>query len=647
MKRLKIILLFSYILITIYSINTIINFKVKEGNVDDNYKIISIKEEENYTKLIVKNKEKYILYTDSKNYKIGDTLKIKGKKVIPSKNTNFYTFNYQNYLRGEKIFYKIIPEEITLINTNKNIIYKIKNALFNRMNKFKNKEYFYLFIYGENNLDSDIYENIKNIGIAHLLALSGMHVSFIILPFRKLKRKRIIIPLILMSYLIIVKPSVSILRAALLEIIYQITNFKRKNILVFLFFLFLLYNPFFIYNLGFKLSFITSYILNSNKSTYFKEILNTSISATLINMPICINAFFHINFLTPLYNLFYVPFISFVLFPSIIITFVIDSLEPLLNIEINILETSIEFISKIKMLDINFGYLNLIPFIILYIFILIFLKYKKHLILIMLFLLIHYNISYFNQSLKITILDVNQGDSILIETPNNSEAIMIDTGGEINKNLTKKVLLNSLYSRSIHKIKYLILTHGDYDHMGEAVNLVNNFKVENVIFNCGDYNNLEKELIKTLENKNIKYYSCIKKLNIDNYKLQFLNTKKYDNENENSSVIYLNYNNYKFLFMGDAGIPREKDILEKYNLSNINFIKIGHHGSNTSSSKNFINSINPKYSLISVGKNNRYGHPKESVLDILSNSKIFRTDLDGSIEIKLNKSTYKIRMHPP
>ena len=99
--------------------------------------------------------------------------------------------------------------------------------------------------------------------------------------------------------------------------------------------------------------------------------------------------------------------------------------------------------------------------------------------------------------------------------------------------------------------------------------------------------------------------------------------------------------------MGDAGIPREKDILEKYNLSNINFIKIGHHGSNTSSSKNFINSINPKYSLISVGKNNRYGHPKESVLDILSNSKIFRTDLDGSIEIKLNKSTYKIRMRPP
>ena len=183
--------------------------------------------------------------------------------------------------------------------------------------------------------------------------------------------------------------------------------------------------------------------------------------------------------------------------------------------------------------------------------------------------------------------------------------------------------------------------------MGEAINPINNFKVENVIFNCGEYNDLEKDLIIVLEQKNINYYSCINELSIDKYKLQFLNTGVYDNENDNSSVIYLNYKNYKFLFMGDAGVEREKDILEKYNLSNIDFIKIGHHGSNTSSNEEFINSINPKYSLISVGKNNRYGHPKTSVLDILSNSNIYRTDIDGSIEIKFNKNGYKISTCPP
>lgn len=183
--------------------------------------------------------------------------------------------------------------------------------------------------------------------------------------------------------------------------------------------------------------------------------------------------------------------------------------------------------------------------------------------------------------------------------------------------------------------------------MGEAIHLVENFKVKNVILNCGEYNDLEKELIEVLEKKNIKYYSCIKELNIDQYKLQFLNTKEYDNENDNSSVIYLNYNNDRFLFMGDAGVEKEKDILEKYHLTDINFLKVGHHGSNTSSSEVFINSINPKYSFISVGKNNRYGHPKEFVLDTLSNSKIYRTDLDGSIEIKLNESGYKIKTCPP
>ena len=183
--------------------------------------------------------------------------------------------------------------------------------------------------------------------------------------------------------------------------------------------------------------------------------------------------------------------------------------------------------------------------------------------------------------------------------------------------------------------------------MGEAINLVENFKVEKIIFNCGSYNGLEQELIKVLDKKKVKYYQCIKELNIDKYKLQFLNTKEYDNENDNSNVIYLEFNNSKFLFMGDAGIEKEKDILDKYNLKNIDFLKVGHHGSNTSSSKEFINSINPKYSLISVGKNNRYGHPKKLVLDTLGNSKIYRTDLDGSIEIKLSKNGYRIRTCPP
>ena len=184
--------------------------------------------------------------------------------------------------------------------------------------------------------------------------------------------------------------------------------------------------------------------------------------------------------------------------------------------------------------------------------------------------------------------------------------------------------------------------HGDFDHMGEAINLVENFKVEKVIFNCGSYNDLEKELIRVLDKKKIKYYSCIKELNIDKNKLYFLQTKEYDNENDNSNVIYTELDGYKFMFMGDASSITEKEILDKYNLPDIDVLKVGHHGSRTSSSKEFINEIKPKYSIISVGKNNRYGHPNKEVLENLNNSKIYRTDQDGSIMFKIKNKELKI-----
>lgn len=183
--------------------------------------------------------------------------------------------------------------------------------------------------------------------------------------------------------------------------------------------------------------------------------------------------------------------------------------------------------------------------------------------------------------------------------------------------------------------------------MKESINLVNNYKVDMVLFNCGPYNNLEKELIKVLEKKNIKYHSCIKELNVDNNKLYFLQTKEYDNENDNSNVIYTKMNGYKFMFMADAGTEKEKDILNEYDISDIDVLKVGHHGSKTSSSRTFIDEINPKYSIISVGKNNRYGHPNKEVLNTLENSKIYRTDQDGSIMFKIRNNKLKIETCNP
>ena len=188
-----------------------------------------------------------------------------------------------------------------------------------------------------------------------------------------------------------------------------------------------------------------------------------------------------------------------------------------------------------------------------------------------------------------------------------------------------------------------ISPHGDFDHIGNFYIIQNKINIKNVVFNCAEFNDLEKDIIKNINS----YCSCIDGIKLNGYVFSFLNTKKFNNENDNSSVIYTEFAGYKFLFMGDAGVEKEKDILDKYNLSNVDVLKVGHHGSKTSSSKEFINEINPNYSIISVGKNNRYGHPNKEVLNNLSNSKIYRTDQDGSIMFKIKNNKLKIETCGP
>ena len=278
-----------------------------------------------------------------------------------------------------------------------------------------------------------------------------------------------------------------------------------------------------------------------------------------------------------------------------------------------------------------------------YLIIILILSKKKYYYLLLILIIFHKIIPLCNNNFNMVMFDVGEADSILISTPFRRKNILIDagTGYEIDN------IITYLKSMGISKLDYLIITHGDNDHIGGSFALIEDYRVNRVILNCGAHNNLESDLIKLLNEKNIKYYSCIKDLNLDKYKLYFLNTKIYDNENDNSNVIYTELNSYKFLFMGDSEKDKEKDILNKYNLSNIDVLKVGHHGSKTSSSKEFINEINPNYSIISVGKNNRYGHPNKGVLNNLKESKIYRTDQNGSIMFKIKNNKLKIETCSP
>ena len=618
----------------------------------------------------VKAKEKLVVnyYQElPEEIKLGDKLQISGNLLIPSKNTIPNQFNYKEYLYYNGINYIVVADSISKIENNTKIIYYLKEKVNQRILSISYaNEYIKTFILGDTtSLDDSVINSFRQNGISHLFSISGMHISLfaaIILSF--LKRisynnfyNYSVVIAFLSFYALLIGSSPSVIRSLIMYILFSLNKLfnlkiKKIDLMCLVLIIILLINPYYLYNISFQYSYIISFslVLYSYKISKVKnkimKSLYTSLISFLVSFPICIYNFYQVNIFSIILNIFIIPYVSIIIFPLSLICFIIPKLSIILHFFISILESISLFISKYSIGIICFSKPSIYLIIIYYILIIMFLHNYKNIYLFVL-LFIHKTFIYFDPTIKVSYLDVGQGDSIFIKYPYNKSNILIDTGGLLNSSYS--VISNKtipyLKSIGIYKINYLILSHGDYDHMGEAINLINSFKVDKVIFNCGTHNNLEKKLINVLDKKKIKYYSCIKELSIDNNKLYFLQTKEYNNENDNSNVIYTEFNNYKFLFMGDAGIDKEKDILKKYNLKDIDFLKVGHHGSATSSSEEFIHSTNPKYSLISVGKNNRYGHPKETILNTLKNSKIYRTDLDGSIIFKIKSNSSKIETY--
>lgn len=659
--------------------NDIIFSKYREGKTKIIGTIVAIKKETDKTTIHLKAKETILVTVyEELSYQLGDQIEVEGTLIEPSTNRNFNLFSYRNYLRSEKIYYQMTDAKIKLIKKDHSFPYSMKGKITSYLESKNYASYLKLFLLGDNSaVEEEVLTSYRTNGVSHLFSISGMHITFLssllLMVLNRLsentKRNYLIISMILLFYAFLTNFTPSVTRAILLFYLLTLKKFQNWQVtpfslLLFLASFFLFYNPYYCYHMGFLYSFTVSGTLIycstylSNIKGYFKKLLVLSLLAFLASIPISLYYNFELSFFTPFYNLLFVPFVTILLFPLSFFYLIFPFLSSLYGILIFLLEHVSLWFAQYPLLTVSFAkpsmlFLLFLIFVLLWNFQGIMHHCYKRLGVLAILLMLLYAKPYFRTDPVLTVLDVGQGDAILIELAHGRGNILIDTGGNVLKrgdysyDISQNTLLPYLKSRGIHHLDYLILSHGDFDHMGEAIYLVNHFKVENVILNQDSFNDLEMELIQALKRKKIPYYQKIKELKIGNQQFYFLNTRIYDNENDNSNAIYTEMNNYRFLFMGDAGVEKEKDILEKYNLKNIDFLKVGHHGSNTSSSEYFISSMNPKYSLISVGKNNRYGHPKEEVLNTLSNSKIFRTDLDGSIEIKLNKNGYKIKTCSP
>ena len=609
---------------------------------------------DNQIKISLKSKERIIVtykYTGKvfNNLSYGDKIKVTGVLKEPSTNNIFNNFNYKKYLYNKKIYYIIEASKIDKIQNNNNHIYTIKNLLYTRINSLKSSNYIKALLFGDNKLDKEIKTSYQINGISHLFSVSGFHINFITsiiyfyldrVTYNK-KIKYITVDIFLVLYLLLCNTT-SLLRCTVMNILLSINhllkiNIKKIDIVLLTLILCIIINPFIIYDIGFIYSYTISFFLILYKNKYktnnkLLKIIYISLISFLVSLPINIYTSYEINFLSIILNIIIVPIVSLILLPLSLLTLIFPILDNILYLITSILEKISLYTSNINIFKQILSKPSIILIIIYYLVIILILSKNKHYYLILILLIFHKTIPLYNSNLEVVMFDVGEADSMLISTPSKKVNILIDTGRGIDINN----IIIYLKSIGISKLNYLIITHGDEDHIGGALYLIDNFKVDNVILNKGDYTELEVELITHLKNKNIKYTNNINKIPLLGSYMYLLNTKEFSNENDNSIVTYFEYQKYKFLFMGDSSSKTEEYLINNYNLTNISFLKVGHHGSNTSSSPLFINKINPKVSLISVGRNNFYHHPNKEVLTNLSNSVIYRTDINKSIKIKIN-----------
>lgn len=636
--------------------------KYKEGNHTIQGIVKQCHQKDGYVQLILDNDEKIIgNYYNNFKCKLGIKVKVTGEINKPKTNTIFNSFNYRNYLLSKKIKYQIKISKIKITDNKTNNIYKIKNNLIKKINNYQSKDYMNAFILGDtSSIDEEVYASYQTNGVNHLLAISGMHISLIALALlfilNKISKDKIVnytlVIITLLFYAFLTNFSPSIMRAIFMFILLTINknlNLKISSIYILLLIcsLYFFYNPFIVYNIGFLYSFIiTAHLivfnkLINNEKNYLKKTLIISVIAFVSSVPITIINFHSLNLLTPLINIIFVPFVSYIVYPLSLITLFIPPLDPLLSKTIYLTENLSLLISKIDVLILTLRHINILVVFLYYILVFITLtNLKKYYPVFIIVLCIHNCINYLDKYPEIIMIDVGQADSILIKLPHNKGNILIDAGGNVDfknnsvRDLSKNKIIPYLKSEGIRYIDYLIITHGDTDHIGSVFNLIKNYKVKNIFINSNKDNEYEKKLIKT--------FKKVKKINdgvlkIDKYKFKFLKSKNQTTENNDSLIVYTELNGKNILLMGDAEEEREKQIMNEYNLPKMDILKVGHHGSKSSSSSEFINHIRPKISLISAGLNNLYGHPHKETLKNLQNSKILITQIDGSIKLKLKK----------
>ncbi len=638
-------------LISIFAFNIM---KIKEN---DSYNVVVVKDikVENYTSFLGRINHQYIkVYFDENiSIKPGDKLVINGMIETTSKSTIPNTFDYRNYLKSQNVKYTIFTKYVEKDSSSFSI-YLLPYYIEKYIDKYQplSGGYIKTFILAEkSDIDIELKDQINKIGISHLFAVSGLHIAILVMTLEyflrktrltEMKRENVIIALLL-SYLLITSFSPSVTRASIMYVLLIVNKrykleFSSLDILSIIFISLLFIHPFYYYDAGFLLSFLVTFsILFSTiilkKESKLHQLFLISFIAFLVTIPIILKLNHQINILSLIFNIIFLMYVTYIILPLSYIAFLLPIFDKLNYIFIKIFEFILSLVSKIDILIIKFYFPNNITIIFYYVIVFIILvslesnkRVKESIFTLFIFLILIFMSPYFDISKTVSFIDI-YGDSTLIKDSFNKCNILIDTGEYDDYDS----LINYLKGKNIRKLDYLIISHFHSDHYGETEDILNEFEVETLV---------SKHNIHNFEDKIINCGSLAM------YIYPFIYEEL--NENNNSIIMSLFINEKHYLFTGDIELSREKSFVNQYELD-VDYLKVPHHGSITSSNQFFLSSMQPKEVFIIVSSKNLHGHPHDVVIKRYEELGIVvhRTDLMGTIEVYYLFGKEFKRIHSP
>lgn len=531
-------------------------------------------------------------------------------------------------------------------------------------------------------MDPGYSQSLQHAGIYHLFAISGAHIaiiSFLLFSFFRFLRlpnrvnyALLILFLAFFAFLVEARPSV--LRATIMALAFLVgkliwRNVDLLNTLSISAFILLFFNPFNLFSLGFQLTFgaTLSIILFFPRIIKFlpklplriSEIFALSLTAQLGVLPLIALNFNRVSFCSLLLNFAAIPLVGLImalgyifLIFSVSLTFIADILSRLIHILVDILITISHIFDPFPALSYRIPSPPLFVLLGYYLFLAIFLlpvKIKKQkLITLLVFslffvLLVTYPFPSHSRTLKLTFIDVGQGDSILVEFPGRN-TMLVDGGGipEETFDIGERIVSPFLWRKGIKKIDYILLTHAHPDHMNGLKAVARNFKIKEFWEGFSPQENESyAELKRLIPRKTIcrRLFRGQEK-EIDDVKIKVLNPKQADPyvfrvHNDQSVVLRIVYGQTSFLLTGDISKAVEGELERTSQTLESQVLKSPHHGSDSSSSEDFLRIVAPQIVIISVGRGNVYNLPDQSVLDRYkqNEARIYRTDRVGAVEI--------------